>query len=721
MRQVNKALHDQRGSSIVIVLVTMTFIVVLASIVMYLSLVNIQMKNMDRSGKENFYDAESVMNELRARVQVLVSDAINDAYTDVLSNYNDTEDESQEKAFKTSDETQEGKFRDAFLDALYTSTVGSSQFLFDPLDGSDDIKTYYTAALKALLKDVDGVEIEGSQTVVEERDGDDVLAIKLKDVRVTYVANGYQTSVSADIRIETPSLLYKATSTVQSSLPDYAIIAEDGVETGFGKLVVTGNAYAGMIETSGNSNSLTIRQAGDFVVGGNVTIEDSSSFELEAGSSLWAENIVVGASAKANIRGDAYISNDLNLSSLGAEAYLSGRYFGYGNATEPEEDGVYAYVPDNSSSIMVNGKYTTLDLSGLKTLILAGHSFVNYSPVPGADNPFVMMGQSIAVKSDQLAYLVPENCLKTDSIYGLTNPYIYNDEGDITAALEAIATDEPIFKDSTETLADYGITDVYNDILVMRKQIGQTNIAYFCMKFPTTEDANAYFKDYFKFNKDTVQKYLSIYTDAIDMSSSTSQSLAGQGYYLDAGVLEMLDASNVPDATLEAIVEASTNLRVTLSRTDNGGGSGAASPYEYYVDIETDILAAEGGTIAYETDGVAKAIVTSGSYTITDDTPDSVHIVIAAGDVTVNRAFSGLILSGGTVHLNASITASRSDVADALLALVDPNSTDADKRYLHLNAEHITPLNVSSGNASDLGNWDMNRLVSYDNWAKNAG
>ena len=64
-----------------------------------------------------------------------------------------------------------------------------------------------------------------------------------------------------------------------------------------------------------------------------------------------------------------------------------------------------------SSSIVINGKSTTLDLSGVRKLMLAGRSYIGTSdvrPVSGTSNSNdVMMGESITVKGTQLAYLLP--------------------------------------------------------------------------------------------------------------------------------------------------------------------------------------------------------------------------------------------------------------------------------------------------------------------------
>ena len=79
----------------------------------------------------------------------------------------------------------------------------------------------------------------------------------------------------------------------------------------------------------------------------------------------------------------------------------------------------------DSSAILVNGTDTEIYLNELKNLTLAGNSYISLTKakdgITGEDGVSntgvqdVMMGQSIAVKSDQLAYLVPAQCSGVDA------------------------------------------------------------------------------------------------------------------------------------------------------------------------------------------------------------------------------------------------------------------------------------------------------------------
>ncbi len=697
-RYIEKFKRDNRGSAIVVVMVAMAFIVILGSILLYLSLVNIQMKNLDRSGKANFYDAESVMNEVRADVQGVVSDAINQAYTDVLNQYNDYDD----------DDARETDFKKRFFEQLYTMPLdkeakkGGTLFV---ADGSG----YYPDQLAALIGDVQDAKVilTGSGNVFHAGDAS---YIKLVNVSVRYIdQKGFETAVSSDIRIEAPTLESVSATVTQSSMPNFTIIAQGDLAGASFSAGVTGSAYAGTVTVSGTGYQLAVSNSANFVCAGDVTAETGTVLSFSDDTALWAKGIILKNGSGFTMGGDAYIKNDLNLLGEGAAAVLGGRYFGYGNSSTD---------PDGSSSIIVNGLRTELDMSAIDTLVLAGRSFVDYG-TQTENGSYVLMGQSVAVKSDQLAYLLPENCLS-----GVTNPYPYLEDYDSdpgNSVLQSLVLlDEEVV--AGKTLADYGIAA--EDILCMREIVGSeengTRLIYFCMQFPTAENANAYFADYFTEHAEDIQKYLNIYcAEGYALDDDLSLGSAGGVYDTaddETGAFDLIGATGVPPTTLEAISDSFSNLCVTLSRADDGGDSGAATPYAYYVD---DIqLKALGGSELYYHDGVVKAVASSGDYTVGSGTPDTVHVVIAAGNVTVSREFTGLIIAGGNVILKADVTADRAAVADALQAL-EYEVSENWYAYRFLNPEHIAPVNSSMDQSGDYG-WNMNALVTYENWAKNA-
>ncbi len=226
---------------------------------------------------------------------------------------------------------------------------------------------------------------------------------------------------------------------------------------------------------------------------------------------------------------------------------LSGRYYGFGNSgADPSESA----DPNNSSSIIINGRNTVLDMSALRALMLAGSSFVNF----GTSNGYVMMGESVSAKSNQLAYLVPDSCLTG----GMTNPYQYPEGADPGNAFlqTKVLLNEKIMND--KTLADYGIVSTTNNIKYIRKTVGSTNLIYFCLNFTDQAKANAYFKDYYNANSPTILKYLDIYSNGISLWSNATKNLAGDAFTFDGSTL---GASLTPQTSRR--LRSTKSVRVT--------------------------------------------------------------------------------------------------------------------------------------------------------------
>jgi hypothetical protein len=668
--------RGSRGSAIVVVLVTMTFIVVLVSVLLYLSMINIQMKKIDKGAKSNFYTAESAMEEIRAGVQASVSEAIKKAYTTVLENY------VSYSLNSVSEEQQLRMFHDAFYEELYGS--GKAPELFLPGGAGYDVGT-----IRTFVSQSAGTDVAGTQAIQQIFDANgDREYILLKDISVTYISGGFQTEVTSDIRINAPPLPYTWMGLVQTPAPEFAIVAKGSLQQlgGGGAVGVNGSVYAGGLTVGGAGNAFNVQNAKNFVLAGPVEV-NGGTLNFSVNSALWASNILLNTAGKITLAGDAYIANDLNLSGNGVQAELSGRYFGYGNSTSD---------PGLSSAILINGRDTLLDMSALRALMLAGRGFVDYNAGAGST---VLTGESISVKSNQLAYLVPESCLKS----GKTNPYVYTGNKTNEEFQEECIQLDP-------ALATYGIVSPADNVQYIRKTIGTTSLVYFCLKFTTTNDANAYFRDYFNANGPSIQKYMNVYSNGILLLGDATKNLSGEAFTFDGVDLgPVIDGYGVSEKSIEGVKTSRNNLCVTLSRTDTVY-DGATNAYDYFVDGGQ--LAQVFGTAVY-TSGSVKTAVTNGDYTVTDS---DVHLVIAGGNVTVTGAFTGLIFAGGNVTLNGSVTMDSALVSEALKSLVE--SSGGVYVYKYLNPRHISPLN-SGSNDDDIEVWDLSTLVIYQNWAKN--
>ena len=74
-KKIQTPMQDNKGSAIVMVLVSMAFVGIMASMLMFVTYNNYRMKITDYKAKDNFYSAEMAMDEIRAGVSGKVYEA----------------------------------------------------------------------------------------------------------------------------------------------------------------------------------------------------------------------------------------------------------------------------------------------------------------------------------------------------------------------------------------------------------------------------------------------------------------------------------------------------------------------------------------------------------------------------------------------------------------------------------------------------------------------
>ncbi len=317
-------------------------------------------------------------------------------------------------------------------------------------------------------------------------------------------------------------------------------------------------------------------------------------------SQIWTDNIIMGGyarkigatntyrGAKLSMVANAYVSDDMELNASGSDYKLSGNYFGYNNATTDKRsftraylgkvlstskfpiskkadvsydttDGNYKYkdgtiinLPGqshyNSSSVVVNGLNSVLDLTDTDSVYIAGQAYVEMSKdtkaaayairtstdsvdvdelspgVSAADvetaeaNPYAYNDEddtdyysleknsagtgfnkrrvedyktreSLSVKSNQLAY-IPPYLIDEDQI----------DDGDITVSWPTLLSTTPFkYKDSSGTEHSITFGDIFDDptkIPVVKTVVGGTNYYFYDFSDVDTDIAEAFIENY---------------------------------------------------------------------------------------------------------------------------------------------------------------------------------------------------------------------------------
>ena len=220
-QQLNK---NNKGSSLVTVLLVASIIAALVTVVLAIVLLNVYMKKSDLEGQGAFYDAESALEEIRAGLAKDESDATTTAYLDTLSNYANLDDKE-----KTDN------FNDEFSEIV-------SKKLTDNGSGLYKISTLEGYLKETKLQDGVGAEIltdpsEAYFNVTKE-------GAVLKDVHIRYTdKSNYVSEIKTDIVLEYPPVNFQNASSIDNILT-YGLIADKAFNPS-GSVEVTGNAYLG--------------------------------------------------------------------------------------------------------------------------------------------------------------------------------------------------------------------------------------------------------------------------------------------------------------------------------------------------------------------------------------------------------------------------------------------------------------------------------------------
>lgn len=319
-----------------------------------------------------------------------------------------------------------------------------------------------------------------------------------------------------------------------------------------------------------NSADLTVKgsSAAKEEITANGQVISNSDFK----ANVWADNVYLGGTTgegdSANFAADMFIRDDTTVDQKGSSIWINGSYFGYSNSTAADKrtfiptvakdaDGVNIYqqkVSDdvtenrghyNSSAIVINGEETTVDLSATKTIYIAGRAYVELSrqkvkDINGKEADMFSTivkdyktGESVAIKSTQLAYIPAAYPTDNDSVKDAKYPNTYLVE--LPSKLQAFYLFTKYFGNSGKVPVVYYTTDVVTN--------GKTVTKKFC---------------YFDFNY-AADKELYAASAGINQTGDSLSKQFIKDYF---NYLNWVDAYNSSDNTVVATVptDIDTNL-----------------------------------------------------------------------------------------------------------------------------------------------------------------
>ncbi len=767
--------QDNRGGAMAMVLIIIAFISVLAGVLMFAAYGGYQMRLVDKQGTDNFYSAETVLDEINAGLQAEVSQALAKSYEQVMVNY---------ALYETAEKRSE-VFYDVYCDEL-TAILGDpskpDSYRIEKLrgyltgdvlgdgDGSRANFGSYGAIVESNLS-------SGAYTMVRQADG-----VLLKDLKVSYVnQTGYVSIISTDVHIVLPTANFSQSSAFPG-LEEYCLIADETLNMGNtlsdGEIKIKGNAYAGEMllgkAVGGTmlSSNISFSRVDDadpdslsvVISRGDITIAESKI--VTENVELWGENFVLD-SAKAQMDGSTNLKDDLVLVGNGSEVTLAGEYAGFGNAA----DGAAL-----SSAIVVNGRDSYLDLTGLTSMNVSGRSYV--ATAVGSQNAAeeettetveqqnkvdIAMGESVAVKSNQLIYLVPPEalgCVINED--GTTGETMYGSNPLKMSQYEEIVNhpEKYVLLDGKRPVAALGYKSLDNYIKqeevsdedpkyvpeIICKKTNDETLVYCYLRFKDDNAANRYFADYYSVNYDKVNSYMKLYTKEIKLGSTDSMlylNLAGNmlSFSESTGgtLVEATDSygeqkvANVISVTKSDIFKALCAKMVTniaqLSAEEQGN-----TAFENIIkpqNLEKIVNKFDNfgtGFVQIDTGAAdSKSVILSKyNYTVDSSTPDSVHMIVCLGDVVVKKDFKGLIISAKNIRVEDSDDIDHKVCIEALTLedfteMLLAKKVDGSDEYYVLDVFRDGVNYAYSGSTvTDVGTEtvSMTDLIIYERWSK---
>jgi len=711
LRQLQNELWNQkrrnRGSSIVIVIIAMAMIGILATTLLWMSYINYKIKVNDIRNKNSFYSAEMVMEQIVAGLQKEASDSVAVAYQEVLSNWDDLQSESNRYSSFAS------TYLDTLVKHLRDADKGDGYYKRDILKGYVDTTVWDHVNQAAWDNGTDDTdETKKKPPVMELVNGNSLI---LRNVFVSYMDGDRLSIVSTDLCLDVPEIVFTQSGSIDE-LYNYILIGNQGIslKESSGQVTADGSIYAGTDDKG--KGGITINKASTLAINNGRYVISKGEIDVigpgaglivrdvkETGSSVYAKNLDL-QSGTISFDSKTYIANDLTLSGNGSKATLTKEYYGYGISTE-SGIGDSKTDQENSSAIIINGQNSTVNMSGVNTLMLAGRAYIgtnttkkeldqNAEAVANGDaakknEKAVLMGESITVKGGQIAYLVPTECLGVyngETLIG-QNPVTQ----DVAAKIQTYKNDYgENFKEIDFTravsrlgglsLSSFGVTDMDHIRKVSTQYVGggteSKSLTYYYLVMDA-ENAAKYYQTYYRngSNKETIDQYFKKYaTGGIVLGDYTSEqnsyTILGNALVSDvlsqSGVSLLASTATASNTMTmaEAYQKSGEIANVYKGLTTNLSEDGAsASSFQNVFDsvIKKEIVTKNAdGSETRET--IQEYLIHNGTgSTMEFTTDDGLKGIITAGNYALSSATSGasnirLIVSLGDITIDRNFT-----------------------------------------------------------------
>ena len=711
--------RKNRGSALILVIVCMVFAGILGTSVLAASITNRDMKLVDERAKENFYETESGIDIFIANLQKLAEDTLGEEYSRALTHYGAYGGDAA-SAVKLS-------VRDSLAEKL--TGVELSPGLSAEIDGrfmtdaAEDGLFYGVAGFGTDYELLSGSE--GIPAVQVELDGEDLC---LRGLSVSYKENGYQTKITTDIRVAVAfsRLDVERPAAVGGNYKGYAILADGNIRNHLTASSIRGNVYAGKSLTA-EDYGLSLN-ADILIVGDALETRKSGSLDIGSGKlgkiAVWAGSIAtVDGSSGQSIRisrAECHVEDDLTIGADSSYVKIDGEYYGYHSVAG-------ASVPSEGSAVTINAGRSTLDLSGLDMLWLAGRSVLAVPSLYGASSGTVsyteiLEGEAVSYRGNQLAYLMPEECIREYGHNPLTKEEydeIIEEKGSIAAVID---TEKMFGAQSSMSLAPYVNPTSPCTVVPVRFMNEPEPLYYIYLKFRTASAAENYFLAFSEAFAGEMKQFSDILELGDVLLPAASEKIKTNGTVIrvqDHAISEVI-AGTIDNA--EAMLRQSdyarrfSGLKRALDEQYIGAqGEGAVRNLLRMSELEK----ISGTQVYYFNSAFEKCSAEDAAYQVRIanenvrlESENISGIVIANGDVELSGVnFCGMLLATGNVTLrDVDAAADTDENTDFVTDLLDKNPEISKffKNYPLLAARPGEETAVARNISITLENWVRN-------------
>ncbi|MDE7297227.1 MAG: hypothetical protein K2N94_00165, partial [Lachnospiraceae bacterium] len=413
------------------------------------------------------------------------------------------------------------------------------------------------------------------------------------------------------------------------------------------------------------------------------------------------------------------VEDDLTVGADSSYVKIDGEYYGYHSVAG-------ASMQSEGSAVTINAGGSTLDLSGLDMLWLAGRSVLEVPSLYGASGSVsyteILEGEAISYRGNQLAYLMPEACIRE---YG-HNPLTKAEYDEIIAekgSIEAVINTTMMFgPDGSMSLAPYVNALTPCTVVPVRFMDEPEPLYYIYLKFRTASAAEDYFLAYSEAFAGEMEQYSDILNLGDVLLPEASEKIKTNGTVIrvrDHAISEVI-AGTIDNAA--AMLRQSeygrrfSGLKQALDENYIGAqGNGAVRNLLRISEIEklsgTETYYFNSAFEKCSADGASyQVMIANGDVSLTSKNISG--IIIANGDVELSGVnFHGMLLATGNVTLrDVSASANSEENADFVTELLDKNP-EISKYFKNY---PLTQTDPGEGTAAA-----RNISITLENWIKN--